>query len=296
MFSVSFCGRCFVMLSCSWSFCCRIKATKPAFATRHDTVKCFVALCRIPLQELWGNIVSLKFFPLRQQARNPAGTNLAVFRLLVDTSLHHYSFCCHLPDCHSSMFCDELIHFPLCLDRGHSRATTMAPIGDGAFPALPALKMLFQHLTLLAPEQTSPYARRLREWISDVRIFSLTRKLLLHVVETTCRYQLHWWRESEEAGAKYRGPVVWKRARTTSMYHVFGFLDSIIIRRLCKLTISYQAQVTAAESQSFRFSVKIFSGSALAAGPKKFSTLGPISSRQNVTGSASWLAWDKSWN
>ena len=40
-------------------------------------------------------------------------------------------------------------------------------------------------------------------------------------------------------------------------------------------TISYRAQVTAAESQSFRFSVKIFRGPALAAGPKKLSTLGP---------------------
>jgi len=173
------------------------------------------------------------------------------------------------------MFCYELIHFPHCLDRGYSRATTTAPIGDGAVPALPALKMIFHHLTLLAPEQTSTYARWLREWISDVRIFSLTRKLLLHVVETTCRCQQHCWREAEEAGTNYPGPVVWKGARSTSMFHVFGFLDSIIIRRLCKLTISYQAQVAAAESQSFRFSVKIFSGSVLAAGPKNFSALGP---------------------
>jgi hypothetical protein len=57
------------------------------------------------------------------------------------------------------------------------------------------------------------------------------------------------------------------------MYHVFVFLDSIIICRLYKLAISYQAQITVAESQSFPFSVKIFSGPALAAGPKKFSTL-----------------------
>ena len=58
------------------------------------------------------------------------------------------------------------------------------------------------------------------------------------------------------------------------MYHVFVFLDCIIIRRLYKL-ISYQAQVAAAESQSFRFSVKILSGPALVTGPKKFSKLGP---------------------
>ena len=52
------------------------------------------------------------------------------------------------------------MHFPLCLDRVYSRATTTAPIGDGA---VPALKILYHHLTLLAPEQASPYARRLRE-------------------------------------------------------------------------------------------------------------------------------------
>ena len=40
------------LLSCAWSFYCRIKAMKPAFATRHDTVKRFVALYSIPLQEL----------------------------------------------------------------------------------------------------------------------------------------------------------------------------------------------------------------------------------------------------
>jgi len=59
------------------------------------------------------------------------------------------------------------------------------------------------------------------------------------------------------------------------MYYAFVFLGSIIIRRLYKLTISYQAPVIAAESQSFRFSVKSFSGPALAVGPKKISTLGP---------------------
>jgi hypothetical protein len=56
---------------------------------------------------------------------------------------------------------------------------------------------------------------------------------------------------------------------------MFSFLDSIIIRRLYKLTISYQAQITAAEIQSLRFSVKIFSGSTPAAGSKKFSIMGP---------------------
>ena len=59
------------------------------------------------------------------------------------------------------------------------------------------------------------------------------------------------------------------------MYHGFVFLDNIIICRLYKLAISYQAQITVAESQSFSFSVKIFSAPALAAGHKKFSTLGP---------------------
>jgi len=88
-----------------------------------------------------------------------ATRNLAVLGLLVDTTLHHYSFCFHLRDCHSSMFCDELILFPLCLDRGHSRATITALIGDGVVHELSVLKMLFHHLTLLAPEQTPPYAR-----------------------------------------------------------------------------------------------------------------------------------------
>jgi hypothetical protein len=141
------------LLSCAWSFYCRIKAMKPVFATWHDTLKRFVALYSIPLQELLGNIVSLKFVLLRQQARNLAGTNLAVFHLLVDPHAASLQFCRHLPDCHSSMFSDELIHCPLCLDRGHSRATTTAPIGDGADPAL---KILYHHLTLLAPEQASP--------------------------------------------------------------------------------------------------------------------------------------------
>ena len=81
-----------------------------------------------------------KFFLLRQQARNSVDTNLAVFHLLVDPTLHNSSFCCHLPDCHSSIFSYELIHFPFCLNRGHSRATTTAPNGDGN---VPALKMLF---------------------------------------------------------------------------------------------------------------------------------------------------------
>jgi hypothetical protein len=135
------------------------------------------------------------------------------------------------------------------------------------------LKILYHHLTLLVPEQASPYARWLREWISDVQIFSVTRKLLMHVVETTCPCQLHCSQEAGEAGANYRGAMVWKGARSTSRYHVFVFLDSIIICRLYKLAISYQAQITVAESQSFPFSVKIFSGPTLAAGPKKFSTL-----------------------
>jgi hypothetical protein len=62
----------------------------------------------------------------------------------------------YLPNCHSSLFSDELIHFSLCLDRVHLLAATMAPISDGA---VLTLKILYHYLTLLAPEQASPYAR-----------------------------------------------------------------------------------------------------------------------------------------
>lgn len=52
--------------------------------------------------------------------------------------------------------------------------------------------------------------------------------------------------------------------------HIFVFLHCIDICPLFKLTHSDQTQVTLQLSQSFRFSVKIFSRSVLAGGPEKF--------------------------
>jgi hypothetical protein len=59
--------------------------------------------------------------------------------------------------------------------------------------------------------------------------------------------------------------------------HIFVFLGSNIIFRLYKLTLSDEHQVSLKISQSFRFSVKIFSRSALAfflnRGPNLHSTI-----------------------
>jgi hypothetical protein len=57
----------------------------------------------------------------------------------------------------------------------------------------------------------------------------------------------------------------WKGARDPAKLHyVFASLCGSIICSSYKLTLSDQAQVTLTENQSFRFSVKIFSRSALA--------------------------------
>jgi hypothetical protein len=56
---------------------------------------------------------------------------------------------------------------------------------------------------------------------------------------------------------------------------VFVFVISFIIFLLYKLNLSAQAKGTLKLSQSFRFSVKIFSQPALAGGPRKFIFIGP---------------------
>jgi hypothetical protein len=56
----------------------RIKVMKPAFVTRHDSVKKYVAFDSIPFQELWRITFSLKSLLFYQQARHSAGTNFPV--------------------------------------------------------------------------------------------------------------------------------------------------------------------------------------------------------------------------
>ena len=56
---------------------------------------------------------------------------------------------------------------------------------------------------------------------------------------------------------------------------VFMFIISVVICALYKLNLSAQAEVILKLSQSFRFTVKIFSQPALAGGPRKFIFIGP---------------------
>jgi hypothetical protein len=80
----------------------------------------------------------------------------------------------------------------------------------------------------------------------------------------------------ERGGSRYKvpGPGSPEGSRGPTMLHTFFvFLSSIIICRLYILTLSDQAQVTATESQSFGFSVKIFSLAGL--GVRKHFSPGP---------------------
>jgi hypothetical protein len=56
----------------------RVKVMKPAFVTRHDSVKKVVAVDSIPFQELGRNNFSPKSLLSSQQARHSPGTNVAV--------------------------------------------------------------------------------------------------------------------------------------------------------------------------------------------------------------------------
>jgi len=72
-----------------------------------------------------------------------------------------------------------------------------------------------------------------------------------------------------EPGGPEGGPV------PNDVACVFVFVISIIICPLYKLNLSAKAKITLKLSQSFRFSVKIFSQPALVGGPRKFIFIGP---------------------
>ena len=76
-------------------------------------------------------------------------------------------------------------------------------------------------------------------------------------------------RRDGEEGSRYKVPVPGGPEGgpgTNYVAHAFAFLGFIVICRLYKLTLSDQALLTLLMNQSFRFSVKIFSRSALAGG------------------------------
>jgi hypothetical protein len=77
----------------------------------------------------------LKFMLLRQQARNPAGTNCPVPHGLIFQSLLPFH------DCHASILSHEFNNlFFVSLGTGNSRATTTRPIGGAR---VSASKMFF---------------------------------------------------------------------------------------------------------------------------------------------------------